>query len=147
MINNQEKIKRTREGVGFLIHKNIIRSCCLKTLKKIKRRGKKKKEKKLYKSAKKIKTSPIQTRTKRTLTRQEIQQGKESTLIRVVQYYQPTESILLEGIVYVDTIAQTSTEKQRIFGSYFGQSTIQCSIEDLKVKKQWVCFYNVLYDF
>ena len=41
MINNQEKIKRTRGGVGFLIHKNIVGSCCPKTLKKIKRRGKK----------------------------------------------------------------------------------------------------------
>ena len=40
MINNQEKIKRTREDVGFLIHKNIVGLCQPKTLKKIKREGK-----------------------------------------------------------------------------------------------------------
>ena len=60
-----------------------------------------------------------------------------------MQYYESTESVALEDIVYVDAAAQTSTERQRIFGSYFGQATTECSIEDLKVKKQWVCFYFV----
>ena len=121
--------------------------CSLIWQEKEEKKEKKEEEKELHKPAKKIKTSPIQSRTKKTSTRQEIQQSKESTLIWVIKYYKPTKSIPLEGIVYVDAIAQTLIEKQRIFGSYFGQSTTQCSVEDLKVKKQWVCFYNVLYDF
>ena len=41
MINNQEKVKRSRGGIGFLIHKNIVGSCHPKVLTKLKREGKK----------------------------------------------------------------------------------------------------------
>ena len=43
MINNQEKIKRTREGVGFLIHKNIVGSCHQNSQKNKKKREKRNK--------------------------------------------------------------------------------------------------------
>ena len=41
MINNQEKVNKARESIGFLIYKNIVGLYHYKTLKKIKREGKK----------------------------------------------------------------------------------------------------------